>query len=532
MGDMKKREVRRQRPGQTATVGAVNTASGWLADPAAFDARVFADPQQVLADLEVLEPTPLVLARRLFATMVLPGIAAVLPLLEQSRLAGGPLSPGIQALVYTSLPDAPRGQLGPAPIQGTDPLALENLCHYASAQAHAWLKADRIDAALRELHLARTLSLVLGMTNRAQNLAIESSRVLLLSGQPDPAMLQAHLLEPMPLRRRAWTVRTLCESLLALGQYTDALAALGTPGNDCPETAAQRDFLHALLGLPPVSEDLDLSYPYARLARSLRCMPGDDRRTLGLEDVHDPEAGYAALLDAAALVRKPTQARQGAQLLLRYRFRLPDQQYLSATMLMGTIADGLPITPQMLRADPNHPLPTPWRAYRETRQRLVTEVHLLKLLLRTSPDRLALLLFGGGLDGIGARALHDIPLLIGDEIHFRGEIEKVPGRTGRVAVLKALGQEVPILSRAERQRFARTLQSYPLPVVNLGWIIRGCQYLAYSARLHGQHADEAAWEHTARLAASLMSPALTTMMPSGFCTEVAGARYPLAQDPH
>ncbi|MFC3833447.1 hypothetical protein [Deinococcus rufus] len=479
----------------------------WLSDPAQFDTALYTQPGTLLQHLSQLPDDPVVVARRAMAAFITDNQEGVNRSLRDLPIAQGPLFPGVYHLLGTlhpapTLTASPLEELRPA---GRDPLHLEGLCLHASALAHAQMRAGQIEQALQNLYMAQMIARSLGMTNRAQLLTIEYARVEMLAGRATPEIIELELRAGMPDRRREWGQRTLAEMLMTHGDYTAAVQALGTPSQDSAMHAALREFAHALLALPTLGEQRvpDAVYrPYWAMARTVRSLQsGENRSHHAVTGLGEPEAGYALLLEALVLGRGRNTGREGARLLQSRSFPVPDQRALRAVLTMGAIADGYTLT-----GVGRSKKVAPWTEYGEAITHLRSESGLLEVMRHLCVDRMALLAFAPTSTLRPGYSLASIPLMAGQVLLYKGEEIRLPGRTGRVRVLEALGLPHEDIQRVERQRLRNALTAFGQPVVNLGWLARGCLRLSIAARVLGDMNDAAIWKLGYDKAISMMTP--------------------------
>lgn len=466
-----------------------------LDNPAAMDELVYAFPETRLghsSDLERVRAAHLALVRSDPAEMR----AALLDLATLTA----PPARGIALMLRLMLGDEEAVAEETLAPRGSSPLEWEDVCHQAAAIGVACVQTGRLDRAQMHLMVARTLAEGLGLRHRQQNLTLEWARIGALRGQPEPEVIQAELLRPMPDRRRAWGERTLAESLMGLGCYESALQALGTPETDTPPDRGLREFLHAMLSLPaPVT--LEPADPYSRLAGAMRQLaagraPGNLDGITGF-----PEQGYAALIEAVALVRAPGMAQQAVRVLGRQQYGPADQAFYRLSTLMGAVAEGATLHGAAFLGRE-----TPLLEQLATQlARLRSPGEVMALQRRLIPRRFALLAFSPSpaFHGVG---LSTLPLLAGKHVLLGREAVPMPGRAGPTLVLEALGVPHVDLRREERARYRRAIEGLSEEPVNLGWIVRACLRLEENARRLGHPNEAAGWRQSAAQVVELLTP--------------------------
>lgn len=384
---------------------------------------------------------------------------------------------------------------------GHDPLELEETCHCNAAVGVAHAMLGNLERASAHMLVARTLAAALGLHNRQQNLTVEWARICALRGQPEPDAIQQQLRQVMPPLRRAWSQRTLAESYMGQGLYSEALRALGTPDADTALDRALRNFLSRLLAFP-VYPELDTSLPYAQLAAAMGHAVDADY-TYSLASVTgSPTREYAAIFEAAGMTRSRDLAQQGVRSLGRMQFQQADLAAYRLLILMWAVAEGaalhggafagreVPMMEQML----------------EALRRLRRPDEVLQVIRRLGPDQFTLLALSPIGDQVGALRLQGLPLLAGKRVILGGEEFIAPGRTGTVTVLEAMGLPFEELTREERGRYRKFLAELPFAPVNLGWVAQACQRLAVSAARLGHPNEAAGWKESYVRVLRLMHP--------------------------
>lgn len=280
----------------------------------------------------------------------------------------------------------------------------------------------------------------------------------------------------------------------------DALRALGVPQDDDEKDAALREYLHALLKMPPVRARNSHMFAtkdgeYARLAYALRDIQ-KGRRIESISDIRSDAAGYdarileglamrgtPALLEAhlcAAPVKIPPYPNQRAHwALLRLYAALETEQTTGICEHYELLEQSLPL--------------------------LRTPSDLAGLLQRYFPELLGLL----SVSSVGEHfaCLKDLTLLVGQTV-IRGELSiRLPGRTGCELVLMGAGHpNAKDLNRAEKKRFAEAMAVFKEhPVVNVGTCLRYAALMYKSAHLKGAK-EKDDWETAYERLFSMLTP--------------------------
>lgn len=408
---------------------------------------------------------------------------------------------GVQLMLRVVLGEvefAVRQDITPA---GYSPLELEETCHCNAAVGVAHAMLGNLERASAHMLVARTIAEALGLRNRQQNLTVEWARICALRGQPEPDAIQQQLRQVMPPLRRAWSQRTLAESYMGQGLYSEALRALGTPDADTALDRALRNFLSRMLNFP-VYPELDASLPYAQLAAAMGHAVDADY-TYSLANVTgSPTREYAAIFEGAGMTRSRELAQQGVRSLGRMQFPQADLAAYRLLILMWAVAEGAtlhggafvgretPMMEQML----------------DSLRRLRRPDEVLQVIRRLGPDQFTLLALSPIGDQVGALRLQGLPLLAGKRVILGGEELLAPGRSGTVEVLRAMGLPFIELSREERGRYRKFLDELPAMPVNLGWVALGCQRLAASSARLGHPNEAAGWQESYARVMRMMHP--------------------------
>lgn len=443
----------------------------------------------------------LVAARRVHAEFTDGNIPAMTLAAHVAEQYPGHLTAGLLAMAET-LDPATRERIRPyGPLAGVSPLQLENQVHQAAALSIRYTHEGRLDEAVPHLYHALVLAQGLGMRNRAQNLTVELSRVSMLRGAPDPATLMTELASPMPVRRRLWSQRVLAESHMVRGSYDQALVALGTPDGDDEQSAALRAFLHVLMGLPVTSE-LDMKQPYARLAEAYRRL-GTDESVFEVGQIPgEPAAGYAALHEAATMLRSPTVRQQGMRFLARLTPRLADQRLMRSMLMIHAVSEGTILHTGLIEREDRVLCSGVLAACDE----LATPQFVLDFFRRNMPELYVMTALGASDRLKGHFALGHVPVITGQFVTLEGEKMPLPGRSGRIHILEQLNATPIALSREEIRRMNRVLDQYTIRPVNLGKVANGCQKMAALMRSLAEPNRAARWMQGYDEAVSMMSP--------------------------
>lgn len=475
-----------QQEGDLADTVRVQMTDTVLADPSAFDAYAYTHLSH-LPDGEGMLPR---LRRAHMSLLRMAPDEMRAALLDLSEVRDAPAH-GLRLMLQVTLGDAEGVAQAGMPAGGHTLLELENTCHSAAAIGNAHAMLSDWESAESHLLVAKTLATALNLGNRCQNLAVEWARVSALRGRPRPDLIEEQLVRPMPPVRRAWGQRTLAESFMGLGCYSDALRALGTPERDLPLDRALRNFISQMLALP-VHPELDPQLPYAQLALALGRMHATDYDYSLVSVDGDPTRAYAAILEAAALTRSGGLAQQAVRALGRSVFAQPDLSLYRLVVLMWAVAEGATLHGGAF-AGREAPLTDQLQA---ALNRLRRPDDVMRLLRRLGPDQYALLLFspiGDLLAPVGAQGLS---YLCGKHILTAGDRMVLPGRTGTVLVLEAMGLPVTPLTREERARYRRATESLSSTPVNLGWVVQALLRLSASAARLGHPNEAAAWRQS------------------------------------
>lgn len=459
-----------------------------LESPKKFDELVYKDPAGIARQLRPLHSDSQLLMNRYALAALLSGDKAEVRRLIE--IPEGQLAPGAgyRLLLPTLLgiPSNPEFRKTEIYAESNAPLEVEEACYGAMGLGISCAEAKEYFLAYGHLQAAQGLAVMLGMRNRIQVLEIERQRTAMFVGRSITRPLQHLLGEQMPERRRTWTIRTLAEDHMAAGRYSEALRIIGAPDADQP-TAGLRDFLHALLGLPPVAAAP--SQVYRRLAQALR---GSD----SLQDLTpdfgavlgEPEAGYALLVEASLMLSHPSTLPQVVRLIGRREFLTADQRLMRSLLLVFVAAAGVDI-PSSSLSD----------AHLSFCDRLLLCCHPEQtgdgaISMRHHSPELYILL---SLSPVAARlhlpGVSEIPLIAGRHLLYKGATYPLPGRTGTTLILE--GMELPFrdLSREELRRLRTAFRVAPKQRVNLGTIALKCLNLSQASRALGQLEEANRW---------------------------------------
>lgn len=472
-----------------------------LQSPALFDEALYQHLEALIDALRAEPLDPLVAARRVHAEFTLNDIPAMTRAMQVAEQHPGELTSGVLAMADTLDPATRERIQHYKLLPGIAPLQLENQLHLAAALSIRYTEGGRLDEAVPHLYHALALAHSLEMRNRAQNLTVELSRVSMLRGAPDPTTLMTELASPMPARRRLWSQRVLAESHMVRGSYDQALVALGTPDGDDAKGRALRAFLHVLLGLPAV-EGLDMTLPYARLAEAYRRLGGDEDVFEVGQVVDEPAAGYAALHEAATMLRSPTLKQQGMRFLARLSPRLADQKLMRSMLMIHAVSEGAMLHTGLIDREDRVLCSGVLAACEE----LATPHFVLDFFRRNMPELYVMTALGTSDQLKRYFALGHVPMITGQFVTLEGEKRALPGRAGRIHVLQQLNATPLGLAREEVRRMNRVLRRYSIRPVNLGTVARGCLRMSALMRQLAEANRAARWRQGYDEAVSMMSP--------------------------
>lgn len=367
---------------------------------------------------------------------------------------------------YDSVVSAPR----PA-LRSLDPEAIEDACDAAFARAMALVQRHQFEGAAAQLLLARELAGALGMEYRVQLISLEHARLMTNMGQPEPEKFREAMgQKPMSQRRHAWATASLAEAFIALGDYQGADTLLQAQRGDL------KAFTAALLGQEVTSHT---DGPYAQLGRAVQMLrTSDGFHVPGITD-NSPQAEYAAIFRAWAMLRTRSMASQAYNLLLGLRVYTADQRaHRAAALIYAAALQSGGDEIEALVAEFNDAL----RAMR-------VRAPFLELLRSLSPDAYALLGFLPKIHTDLSESLPDIPLLVGTSIAYQYRHIKLPGRaSGSLVWVSSAAQG--LTGREARphpqalQRLREALQRLEATqFVNLGSLIRALIHFRDAARL-------------------------------------------------
>ncbi|GGL16696.1 hypothetical protein GCM10010844_39490 [Deinococcus radiotolerans] len=384
----------------------------------------------------------------------------------------------------------------PDPI-GIDALELEDASRAHAMIGIAALNLDRPHLALEHLRAAITLGRALGTRRRVQAMQFDWHRAREHIGDLDLPSLDALMMQPdLSDRTQRWAQRLRAQALLELGAPEDALRSLGMPTLDGPQDAAQREFLHALMHLPParLADDplIDPALPYHRLAEAYR----EAKQCAGvkLRDLRGrPFEGYARIIEGRSLLNVkgmsdtvlailgPTRPNTPAQAVLWSVYRavaaLEDRQAKSAHQALVELSGAM--------------------------MRLRHAGFVADEVLRTDPALYVTMALGPFSEVF--TGLAQLPLLVGQAVIEGPHRIKLPGRTGRALVLEGARHKEKIeISRSEKGRLLEALRGFP-GVVNIGVSLRYAELL-HGGAVEDGHPSAAAWAKTYRHLWGLLTP--------------------------
>lgn len=368
----------------------------------------------------------------------------------------------------------------------TSPLELEDASKTHAMVGLAALNLGRSQLALEHFRVAIALARALGTNTRLHAITADWHRARIGVGDPDPDGLEILMAQTMPPMHRQRTQRVRSQALAEVGAYEESLRALGSPEQDMPVDAAHREFMHAMLGLPmarkPEDPLLQTQEPYLRLAYAYRQALTGKVGKLDLSGIRgDPYVGYARLVEARHFLNNEKTIGSAMNVLGPVPPRTPAQAIgWAAIRATDALEAGQGITAlqalDVLRANID---------------RVRHRGMLTRAVYRTSPELLLLILLGPF--GHRISGLSDLSILVGQTIIHEGNWTKLPGRTGRAAVLQAAHHpEMPEISRSERKRLNEALAGFG-QVVNAGGALRYALAIYRAAVGTGDTAVIAAW---------------------------------------
>ena len=340
----------------------------------------------------------------------------------------------------------------------------EDACDAAFARGMALVQLRRFEDASSQLLLARRLAEALGMRHRVQLVALEAARLQTNRGTPDPNSLRSAMgLQPMSRRRHAWATTSLVEALIALGDYESGHMLL-----EAYEDCGLRVLTSALLGRqgPTGGEGA-----YAEIGRSLLALRGENESfQVPAVTTNSPQAEYAVLFRAWAMLRTRSMAPQAYNLLTALQVYTPDQRaHRAAALIQANAVLGGGDDIEQLVAEFNQALDA-----------MTVRTSFLSLLRCLSADAYALLGFLPKIHRDLSESLPDIPLLVGTSIAYRYQHIKLPGRaSGSLVWVNAAAQGLsgrearPHPQALQRLREAlQKMEGEASQFINLGTLVR------------------------------------------------------------
>lgn len=363
-------------------------------------------------------------------------------------------------------------------FRGDQPLRLEEAMYIAYAMSVALTQTGSEARALARLDVACSLADILSMKNRIAVYQVELARALHLQGTIELERMRGILgRRNLSERLRANANQVFAAQLMAVGDYHGALAAAEDSGR-----ADLRSFALALLDRP--EENIGTSRDYGRLAVALRDLYAG-RRNLRVGAIRDqPEVSYARLFEARALIGTAS-AEDAVAAKLALRPRYVDQRVLWSLLKLEAAAHGQ-LVPEVLSA--------------------VAELHgaleelqgedVLDLARRIAPNALVLASFTPSSASALRRWRWEIPILAGEHILAHDERLPVPGRSGRLQVLEAMGVADMALPKQERDGYTKALGKLELasPPINLGTLVRTAEMLHEHAGSTSKSREAVLWK--------------------------------------
>lgn len=359
---------------------------------------------------------------------------------------------------------------------GASPLELEDACRAHAMVGMACRFLNRPHLALEHLRSAITLAKAIGTKSRLTTLQLMWHQARAQIEEPDLDGLEVLLMQPhLSERSRHWGQRMKAQSLQELGALDDALRALGPFSQDTSADAGHREYLHALLNLPPArpSDDhlLSCDDPYVRLAQAVR--DSQINKRVDLRDVRGhPYESYARLIEARSLL--PVKRMEGAVLSI-LGDTPPKGPGQAAVWAIYRMTAGLKDGREDVILDAS-------RVLRAAMPRLRT-IKVVEVLLDQLSPELKLALMMGPLSGM-MNGLSQMTLLTGQVIVQGAESVRLTGRIGRALVLQgAKHPDAPELARAEKSRFRKALLGFQAEnAINVGASLRYCLAFYRAAR--------------------------------------------------
>ncbi|AFZ67127.1 hypothetical protein [Deinococcus peraridilitoris] len=455
-----------------------------LNDPVSFDALLGSGRARELQGTLISREDPLGRARYAMCLGAQGDLAASLSTLED---VPGNLASGWRLMMLAQLNLHEQAiRLGFTP-GGSRRVDLEGSCHAYHGLSMAYTQSGDPQAGLTYLRISLAFAQQLGMQHKDDILSLELERVSNLVGQANPDRLRLVLArDSISPRRRAFGEAVLAEGLMLSGDYAHAMEILQRGATYHEQ---QRELLNALLlhtGEVPREGEAGGAGEIARGIVGL--LMHDEDITLG-EITGEPEATYARLVQALAYVRRPGMAAVGARMLEGQVPRAPDQRALWAFALLGALMHGAPC---------RDPLALPG-VLRGALEAMPRTHFVLRLMHRIAPEYLVLA-------GLAPNAHPDVsalvastPLLVGKQVAMGRIRFEMPGRVGRILVLRYLAPELAELEGFTTTEFRRfTDQQSNIGFghpVNMGLVARSLLRLARAARDYGAVDEIHSWNN-------------------------------------
>ncbi|GHG37823.1 hypothetical protein GCM10017784_35380 [Deinococcus indicus] len=359
--------------------------------------------------------------------------------------------------------------------------ALEDSCDMAYGRGIAARALRRSMEAHAMLSIALFLAKTLGMQHREQIIMLELGQLAAQRGERSLEMIEAAMSMPIPTtaRRRWYGTLVLAEACMAVGDYQRAHELL-TVTDGLP--TGMWGFTGALLGREITRGVAGEDDAYRPLAEALWGLRDGGAITMPPLPPDSPEAEYAAIIRAVAMLRSPATRRQGRRLLDGLDAVLPDQAVLRlAGQIHAAALDlGEEDVGQMTLA------------FRQALDRLETREFVVPLLRALMPEAFMLLALLPNAHPEIEDGLTELPILTGEKLTYQFTQTKLPGRaTGALLLVQIAatgkGKEQ---HRQSRARIYEVLEEMGhTQTLNLGVALAALNRL----RLAAPQADQEMW---------------------------------------
>ncbi|WP_345466253.1 hypothetical protein [Deinococcus carri] len=472
-----------------------------LADPAAFDRLRAATPwRELLTRLPGVDP--LTDVRR--AYLLLSGTPAEMAVAAEALADDSLPAParGVRMLLLAQLRQYEQVLALNYKRRGASEQAQEEACHaYAALSvAHGGLGHHR--EAYADIQIALEHAEALGMTDRANYLAFLAGRHDTQAGRPDPEAMAQLLLAPMPVARRGLGLRSSAESLMALGDYRDALAVLGPPDADDALTTGLRAFLHELLDLPQIRPYDPHDRAYGTVAAGLARYKAAQDDAADLLDVqHEPQRTYGRLV-VGAMYARGQRDMEDIMAVLGAQPDAADQAALWASIRWGALRHR-----RLLETPLRHV-----RAVEKALTRCRTARDVMALVRLASPERYLLLAHAPTRLSYSPRT-DRLAVLYGDHVAYGSQTIQAPGRSGKVLVAHALGLPDDELARVEQGRLVKKLAQHQIPTpANWGRVVSELEACAVAVAEAGEPVEP--WRRALFEAVERLTDNVKQMLPT------------------